>query len=116
MTARPSSTMAAPGTTSIVIQTRGLSYGQLISIASGVQQVAGAGADGAGSAQMLAMCSQMKTSKLTFDQANAFATSNGYSARVGSLDGVPQAVTMDYRPDRFTLSIVSNVVTSCSYG
>lgn len=116
MTARPSSTMAAPGNASIVIQTTGITYGQLISIASGLQQVAGAAADGAGSAQMVGMCSQMTASRMTFDRANAFAMSNGYSARVGSIDGVPQAVTTDYRPDRFTLAIASNVATSCTYG
>ncbi|MDI1290392.1 MAG: hypothetical protein PSX37_10645, partial [bacterium] len=69
MTARPSSTMTAPGNTSIVIQTSGLSYAQLISIAAGLQQVAGASADGAGSAQMVAMCKQMVTGRMTFDQA-----------------------------------------------
>lgn len=116
MTARPSSTMAAPGNTSIVIQSTGLTYTQLVYIASGLQQVAGATANGAGSAQMVAMCGQMVSGKMTFDQANAFAASNGYSARVGSIDGVPQAVTADFRPDRFTLAITLNAVASCTYG
>ena len=31
-------------------------------------------------------------------------------------DGQPQAVTADYRPDRFTVSTVSGAVTSCTYG
>ena len=47
---------------------------------------------------------------------SAFAASNGYSARVGSIDGESLAVTADYRPDRFTLSTVSGAVTSCTYG
>lgn len=116
MTARPASTMSAPGTTTIVIQSSGLTYAQLVAVASGLQQVAGAPADGAGSAQMVGMCEQMVTGRMTVDQANAFAVSNGYFARVGSIDGVPQAVTADYRPDRFTLAIKANVVASCSYG
>jgi hypothetical protein len=116
MTARPASTMTAPGNTSIVIQSSGLTYSQLVSIAGGLQQVAGASANGAGSAQMVAMCGQMVGGKMTFDQASAFAVSNGYSARAGSIDGVPQAVTSDFRPDRFTLTIRANAVTSCTYG
>jgi hypothetical protein len=116
MTARPASTMAAPGSTSIVIQTRGLTYQQLLSIASSLEQVAGAPAAGAGSAQMVGMCGQMVRGRMTFDQAEAFAQSNGYIARVGSIDGAPQPVTADYRPDRFTVALVSNSVASCTYG
>lgn len=116
MTARPASTMTAPGNTSIVIQTTGLSYSQLVGIAASLQQVAGALTTGSGSGQMVAMCRQMTTGRMTFDQASAFAQSNGYFARVGSSDGMQQAVTADFRPDRFTVAITSNVVTACSYG
>lgn len=116
MTARPASTMTAPGNTSIVIQSTGLSYSQLVGIAASLQQVAGTPTTSSGSAQMVAMCRQMTTGKMTFDQANAFAQANGYSVRVGSIDGVQQAVTADFRPDRFTMAIKSNVVTACSYG
>ncbi len=116
MTARPASTMTAPGATSIVIRTNGLSYRELVSIAGSLVQVAGSTADGAGSAQMVAMCRQMVSGLMTFEQASTFAQSNGYSARVGSIDGVPQAVTMDYRPDRFTVDLVANAVTACTYG
>ncbi len=66
---------------------------------------------------MVAMCRQMVDGSMTFEQAKAFAESNGYLARVGSIDGQPLAVTLDYRPDRFTLSIVANAVTPpCQYG
>lgn len=116
MTARPPSQMTAPGTTSIVIETAGLSYRQLVRIASSLQQVSGAVGDGAGSAQMLAMCRQMADRAMTVQQAQSFAASNGYSARVGSIDGVPQAVTADYRPDRFTLAMVGGAVSGCTYG
>ena len=116
MTARPASTMTAPGTTTIVIRATGLSYRELVGIASSLAQVAGSTADGAGSAQMVAMCRQMVSGRMSFEQASAFAQSNGYAARVGSIDGVPQAVTMDYRPDRFTVDLVANAVTACTYG
>jgi hypothetical protein len=58
----------------------------------------------------------MVTGRMTAAQATAFAESNGYTARVGSIDGQPQAVTADYRPDRFTLDLVGGVVTGCTYG
>ncbi len=38
------------------------------------------------------------------------------SRGVGSIDGEPQAVTMDFREDRFTFDVVSGKVTGCSYG
>lgn len=116
MTARPPSQMTAPGTTSIVIRSTGLTFAELVSVARSLEQVAGSTGDGAGSAQMVAMCRQMVDQRMTFDQASAFAESNGYTARVGSIDGEPQAVTADYRPDRFTVSTVSGAVTSCTYG
>jgi hypothetical protein len=116
MTARPPSQMTAPGTTSIVIRSTGLTFAELVSVARSLEQVAGSTGDGAGSAQMVGMCRQMVDQRMTFDQASAFAESNGYTARVGSIDGQPQAVTADYRPDRFTVSTVSGAVTSCTYG
>ena len=116
MTARPASTMTAPGRTSIVITTAGLSYAQLISIASSLEQVSGGGGEVTGSAQMVAMCGQMVDGAMTYEKAAAFAASNGYSMRVGTIDGEPQMVTMDFRWDRFTVSLVKNLVTSCTYG
>lgn len=115
MTARPASTMTAPGNTTVRIESRGLTYRELLQVAGGVEQVAGAPTV-AGSAQMVGMCRQMTSAPMTAEQATAFAASNGYSARVGSIDGQPQAVTMDYRPDRFTLALVNGVVVSCTYG
>ena len=116
MTARPASTMTDPGRTSIVITTTGLSYAQLISIASSLEQVSGGGGEITGSAQMVAMCGQMVDGAMTSEKAAAFAASNGYSMRVGTIDGAPQMLTMDFRWDRFTVSLVKNVVTSCTYG
>ena len=116
MTAKPPSTMTAPGTTSIVITTTGLTYAELVTIASNLQQVSGSGNAGAGSAQMRAMCEQMVDGKMSVAQASDFAVANGYTSRVGTINGVPQAVTMDYRWDRFTFSTVANAVAACTYG
>lgn len=118
MTARPSSTMTAPGNTSVVIESTGLSYTQLIAIARSLIQWGPGGAnDGAGSAQMRAMCQQMIDGKMTLEQAQAFADSNGYgSVRAATIDGQPQALTMDYRWDRFNVDLTKGAVTGCTYG
>lgn len=115
MTARPPSTMTDPGTTSVQIDTTGLTYRQLLRIAASLVQESG-GLTVAGSAQMLGMCAQMVAGSMTAQQAGAFARDNEYTLRVGTIDGVPQAVTMDYRTERFTVSTVGGVVTGCTYG
>jgi hypothetical protein len=116
LTARPPSQMTAPGATSIVLTSEGITYAELMLVARSLQQVAGSTAEGAGSAQMRAMCEQMVSAVMTAEQAQAFALSLGYTTRVGTIDGVPQAVTMDYRPDRFTLSVTNLQVVGCAYG
>ena len=116
MTARPASTMTEPGRTSIVITSTGLTYAQLVAIASSLEQASGGGGDVTGSAQMVAMCGQMVDGAMTYEKASAFAASNGYSMRIGSIDGEAQMVTMDFRWDRFTVSLVKNIVTGCTYG
>lgn len=115
MTAKPPSAMTGPGTTAIQIDTTGLTYRQLLRVASSLQQVEG-GLTQAGSAQMRGMCAQMVDGAMTVDQAGALAKANGYLLRVGSIDGQPQAVTMDYRPERFTVSTQAGIVTGCTYG
>ena len=118
VTAKPASTMTAPGTTSVFIDSTGLSFGELVAIAKSLVQVGPVGGDdGAGSAQMQAMCQQMVDGMMTLEQAQAFSTMNGYGiVRTGTIDGQPQPVTMDYRWDRFTVSLVGGVVTGCTYG
>ena len=116
MTARPPSTMTEPGDTGIVLQSTGLSYDQLVAIASSLTQVAPDPNAGAGSAQMRAVCRQMVTDELTFAAADKLAQANGYTARLASVNGKPQALTMDYRVDRMNLSTVINAVTECTYG
>lgn len=116
MTAKPPSQMTAPGTTTIHIDSSGLTYDQLVAIAGSLQQVTGTIDSITGSAQMQAMCRQMVDGRMSPSQADAFAQAYGYSTRVGTIDGEPQAVTMDYRPDRFTLSVTKGAVVSCTYG
>lgn len=65
---------------------------------------------------MIALCDQMVAETMTVEDATALAEANGYVARVGSIDAEPQAVTMDYRLDRFTFDVVDGVVTACQYG
>ena len=45
--------MTAPGTTSIVIRSTGLTFAELVGVARSLEQVAGSTGDGAGSAQMV---------------------------------------------------------------
>lgn len=70
----------------------------------------------AGTPEMQALCDQMVAAALSAEAATSLAEENGFTARVGSVDGVPQAVTMDFREDRFTFDVASGVVTGCTYG
>jgi hypothetical protein len=49
-------------------------------------------------------------------EAAEFAESAGYQWRVGSLDGVPQPVTMDYNIDRLTFDVNDGIVTDAAWG
>ncbi len=74
------------------------------------------GGDVAGTDAMRALCDQMVADAMTPDDATALAESNGFIARVGTIDGEPQALTMDYREDRFTFDVESDAVVACTYG
>jgi hypothetical protein len=85
--------------------------------AAGAAESADAAAAGAGGTpEMQALCAQMVADGLTPDAATALATENGYVARVGTIDGEPQALTMDLREDRFTFEVTGGVVVACTYG
>lgn len=120
MTARPSSTMGAPGRSTLQIDADGLSYKQLVRVAASLQQVPGDysmdGLELVGSAEMRGICGQMVADRMSFDAAQAFAQQSGYSVRAGSIDGEGQAVTTDFRTDRVTVNLVGGVVTDCTYG
>lgn len=77
---------------------------------------AAAAAGEAGNADMEALCAQMVADGLSPEEATALAESNGYVARVGTIDGEPQAVTMDLREDRFTFEVQGGAVIACTYG
>lgn len=50
------------------------------------------------------------------DEATALIEEAGYVWRLGTIDGEPQAVTMDYRTDRLTLTVDQGVVTDAVWG
>ena len=50
------------------------------------------------------------------DDATALIEQNGYTWRLGTIDGEPQAVTMDYRLDRLTLTVDDGIVTDAMWG
>ena len=77
---------------------------------------ASSAAAAAGDAAMEALCAQMVSAGLSPDEATALAEENGYVARVGTIDGEPQAVTMDFREDRFTFEVTDGAVVACTYG
>jgi len=49
-------------------------------------------------------------------EAGEYTESAGYQWRVGSFDGVPQAVTMDYNIDRLTFDVNDGYVTDATWG
>ena len=49
-------------------------------------------------------------------EAGEYTESEGYQWRVGSFDGVPQAVTMDYNIDRLTFDVNDGIVTDATWG
>ena len=49
-------------------------------------------------------------------EAGEYAESAGYLWRVGSYDGIPQAVTMDYNMDRLTFDVNDGIVTDAAWG
>jgi hypothetical protein len=69
-----------------------------------------------GTAEMRALCDEMVSGALTAEDATSLAEQNGYTARVGSIDGEGQALTMDLREDRFTFEVEGGVVIGCTYG
>ena len=79
-------------------------------------EAADAAAAGGGTPEMQALCAQMVADGLSPEAATTLATENGYVARVGMLEGEPQAVTMDLREDRFTFEVTGGVVVACTYG
>lgn len=63
-----------------------------------------------------AACDQIVEGKLTQADAEALVATAGLESRIGSVDGEPNALTMDYNPSRVTLTLESGVVTACIVG
>ena len=59
---------------------------------------------------------ELVASEMTLEDAGALIEGNGYTWRVGSIDGEAQAVTMDYQTDRLTLSTQDTIVVDAFWG
>lgn len=66
--------------------------------------------------ELAALCEQIVAEALPLDAAVALAEAGGYTTRVGSIDGEPQAVTKDLQEDRMTFEVEADVVTGCTVG
>lgn len=66
--------------------------------------------------ELAALCEQIVAEALPLDAAVALAEASGYTTRVGTLDGQPQAVTTDFREDRMTFDVEADVVVACTVG
>lgn len=69
-----------------------------------------------GGVGITAVCRQIVRQHLGPVKAAAYVKDRGYVSRIGTVDGVPRAVTMDYREDRLTFTITKGRVTSCVVG
>jgi ABC-type transport system substrate-binding protein len=63
-----------------------------------------------------AACTQILEGKLTQADAEELAKKAGLASRIGSVDGKPNALTMDYNPQRVTFTIEGGTVTECTVG
>jgi len=66
--------------------------------------------------ELAALCEQIVAEALPLDAATALAEASGYTTRVGTLDGQPQAVTTDFREDRMTFDVEAEIVVGCTVG
>jgi hypothetical protein len=89
---------------------------EAISAAESAASAAGDAGGVPGTPEMTALCDQMVAEGMSPDDATALAAQSGYIARVGMVDGEAMALTMDFREDRFTFEVESDVVVGCTYG
>lgn len=66
--------------------------------------------------ELTALCEQIVAEALPLDAAVALAEAGGYTTRVSSIDGEPQAVTKDLQEGRMTFEVESEVVVGCTVG
>jgi hypothetical protein len=66
--------------------------------------------------EQLAFTEGLLDEPLPQDEATQQVEEAGYAWRLGTIDGEPQAVTMDYRLDRLTLTVDDGLVTDATWG
>lgn len=66
--------------------------------------------------QQTAFVDELLATPLPQDEATARIEEAGYTWRLGTIDGEPQAVTMDYRIDRLTLTTQDGLVIDATWG
>jgi len=63
-----------------------------------------------------AFLNELLATPLPQDEATSRIEEAGYTWRLGTIDGEPQAVTMDYRIDRLTLTTQDGLVMDATWG
>ena len=66
--------------------------------------------------EQVAFVEELLAEPLPQDEATTRIEEAGYAWRLGTIDGEPQAVTMDYRIDRLTLTVDDGLVTDATWG
>lgn len=66
--------------------------------------------------EQVAFLDELIAEPMPQDEATAAIEEAGYVWRLGTIDGEPQAVTMDYRIDRLTLTVDDGLVIDGSWG
>lgn len=66
--------------------------------------------------EQAAFVDELLATPLPQDEATARIEEAGYTWRLGTIDGEPQAVTMDYRIDRLTLTTQDGLVIDAVWG
>lgn len=66
--------------------------------------------------EQLAFLDALVAKEPTLDDATTEIEAAGYTWRLGTIDGEDQALTMDYRLDRLTLTVDSGIVTAAVWG
>lgn len=67
-------------------------------------------------AEQNAFVDELLAEPLPQDEATTRIEEAGYSWRLGTIDGEPQAMTMDYRIDRLTLTTQDGLVIDATWG
>jgi hypothetical protein len=104
--------------TNIVIESKGLSYSELRSVAESMTPVSPRASRDSlllVPVTMLSICEQAIAAS-TFEVARQVADTNGFTLRVSSIDGSSQYGTADWRMDRINVALVGGRVVSCTYG